>query len=341
MELDVLRRGEFFEIRLRKRIRVAEDGELAPIVRTEAARNAGLDCARIPVRNADQVRADEVGGVGRARGEQRAHVPGRALRWAVALHAQHRVHQRQPRADVFVQIDEHAAKIVRARVQIVEFRLARAGDAAEEVLHRAAHARHRVRFQLAEVDHAVGLVEPRRERERLHRLAFRKAHFFLRKIVIQLRAHGLDGAHTGAAVNGVHPRGVPRAAGAVAHRDLRAALDQEPAQLCHQHRVRHRAGPGLHFCDQIRLDRDFHARRDPVQPADRLDRRQDCAARRGRFVVRTGDDGNVVRHWPYLLRKFQSQLMFFLIVSGFFPQINCVLKMTYVKNYCPIPAAVC
>lgn len=82
-----------------------------------------------------------------------------ALRRTVALHADDRVADAKARSAIFAKVNKHVGKIGDFRVFIVIFRLHRAGNDAKKVFHGVRHAHHAVRFEFADIDDCVGLLQ--------------------------------------------------------------------------------------------------------------------------------------------------------------------------------------
>ena len=131
-----------------------------------------------------------------SRRDQAADGPRGALRRAVPLHADDRVADAQAGLTVFAEVDKHIGKIGGLRVFIMVLRLHCAGDDAEKILDGVRHAHHAVRFELADVDNRVGLLQIGGHSERPRLNGFRIRDGADGKIRVELRTERFGGTKT-------------------------------------------------------------------------------------------------------------------------------------------------
>ena len=231
-------------------------------------------------------RAQPVELIGARRGEERAHVPGRSLRGAVALHDVHGVAQAERRADKFIEINEHVGK--RHRIGVAEMVLAlhRAGDDAVKILYRRRHAHKPVSLELGEVDDGVAFFEPRAVFKAFDRDGVRKFDRVMRKVTVELTAGGFAER-----VHAAQHHGGERLTGAVAENDLRAPLAQKARELRGHDRMGRRRLLRLSRRAEIELYADAHAGLHPAKAADSVKRRKERGAHRFGCIIPAGDDG--------------------------------------------------
>ena len=204
--------------------------------------------------------------------DQTADGPRGALRRAVALHADDGVADAKAGLTVFAEVDEHIGKISGLWIFIVILRLHCAGNDAEKVFDGVRHAHHAVRFELADVDDRVSLLQICRHRKASGLRCFRIRDRADGKIRVKLRAERLGGTQAGHIVNALQMRRSIQPAGAVAKNDVRAARRQQLYQRADDGRMDCRSLLRLHGGDKIELQRHAHAGRDPVKTARRVDR---------------------------------------------------------------------
>ena len=123
--------------------------------------------------------------------DQTADGPRGALRRAVALHADDGVADAKAGLTVFAEVDEHIGKISGLWIFIVILRLHCAGNDAEKVFDGVRHAHHAVRFELADVDDRVSLLQICRHRKASGLRCFRIRDRADGKIRVKLRAERL------------------------------------------------------------------------------------------------------------------------------------------------------
>ena len=100
--------------------------------------------------------------------QDQPHFTRFAARRAVALHTHHGIHHRHIRLHRLQQIDQHTAKALAIAEACVPFGLLQAGNAAEQVFHRACVARHHMGFQLGQVNDKIRLQHRLDQAEFLH-----------------------------------------------------------------------------------------------------------------------------------------------------------------------------
>ena len=271
-EKDARLRGDGLVVRDRKRGGIAEKLQPFRAVRAQAAPDGGGERRHLAGRQADQAAGGQVKLMRALRCDQTADGPRGALRRAVALHADDGVADAKAGLTVFAEVDEHVGKIGGFRVFIVIFRLHCAGNDAEKVFDGVRHAHHAVRFELADVDDRVSLLQICRHRKAPGLRCFRIRDRADGKIRVKLRAERLGGTQAGHIVNALQMRRSIQPAGAVAKNDVRTARRQQLYQRADDGRMDCRGLLRLHGGDKIELQRHTHAGRDPVKPARRVDR---------------------------------------------------------------------
>ena len=275
---------------------VAAHMQLCRRLRDQAARQRGRERRHILCREADQIGAEQVELVRRARCRDRTEMDGRALCGAVSLHADDGVADAQTGFEILVQVNEHIGKIACVRVFVVVFRLHGAGNDAEEIFRGVGHAHHAVALELAEINDGISLVKPRGVGELMRTDGVREAGDGLREILIELRTVFFAFVHSGHVVDVRQMRGRVKPAGTVAQNDAGSARGQHPHKLAQQRRMHRRGVLRRHGRDKIDLDGDAHTGLHPVQTAERCKHAFQCAAAGFRFIFITADDGNICIH---------------------------------------------
>ena len=176
----------------------------------------------------------------------------------LGAHAHHGVHKGQPRRGKLRQIHQHIAKVRRPGMLKVELGFPRAGQDAEEIFHAAGEAHQPVGLELTQIDHAVGLEQPRGDGHRLYAHAAGQGARFLGKVLVQRRARPLHDPHTRDGVDVFQLCGGKRSAGRIAKGNGRAPRHKHPAQLRGHRRMHRGGGFGLVSPDQIAFDRNGH-----------------------------------------------------------------------------------
>lgn len=203
---------------------IAGDGQLVDCFRDQAPTPRGGERRDVLCSEAKKAGRRKVELVRAFGGEDRADLARMALRRAVAFHCVDGVAEDETRLEIFAEVDQHVRKIFGFRVFAVVFRLHRAGDNAEEVFAGVRHREHAVRFQLAEVNDRVRVVEPAGVGERPGLHGLRGVRLGLRGVEIE-RGPGLFALPQAAdVVDAVQVRSGEESAGAVAQHDGCATL---------------------------------------------------------------------------------------------------------------------
>ena len=284
---------DMLEVGNEKALGLAVYLKLAPVGGAEAAFYALRDGLHVGALQIYEVRAEQVGAEGRVRRDERAHVPRRAVRGAVALHALDGVHKREARRVVEREVYKLGAEVLKALVEVVHFRLARAGDGAEEVFNGAGHVGHAVGLELGEVDYRVGPAQPGRVGEALYCPALGENGLHGREVLVELAAGFNNGLHAGAGVDRVYPGRREGAAGAVPDHDARAEAAEYARERGQALRVRHRGGFRRKALDEIGFYGDGHAGLHPAEAAHGVYRLPQRGLNALRGVVPAGDYADV------------------------------------------------
>ena len=244
----------------------------------------------------DDLRTDHIQGVGVFAGQQTADRTRRAGGRTVALHSHHGVHNVQPGGFGTVQVNDHPRKIHGVVVPVVVLRFDTPRHDAEHILGSAGHPHHAVRFQLAEVDYGVRLIQIGGVFKLPGRGSALQAAFLDLKVPVQRGTVLQRRRNAGPLVDPVEIGAVVNAAGAVADNDLCAAFGQQRRESRKQRRMggygvlRRTAG------HQVRFDDDLHAGGHPVQPAQRFQQPRQGGFALLQVIGRTAHKGNVAGH---------------------------------------------
>ncbi|MPM49679.1 hypothetical protein SDC9_96409 [bioreactor metagenome] len=240
-----------------------------------------------------QVRPGKVQRMRVARGENGGHSPRRTAGGAVSFHAHDRIANRQHGVDPFADIHQHVGERFVRIVAIVIFALAHARHRTEEVFTGAGICHESVGFNLTQADDGVRLDQIVGDLKFLCAHGVGIGNFRDRKILVEGCARLKNLTHAGAAVYGGEIGRRKRPAGAVAQHDLRAALDEQFAKRRRNLRVYGRRALRLDAHHQVCLDRDLHARYNPVQTPDWRERGDQRRLYLRRIIGFTADDRDV------------------------------------------------
>ena len=152
----------------------------------------------------------------------------------------------------------------------MNFRLFKTRNRPKQIFNRRTHAKHSVRFQFAEINNCISLIQILCVCEIFQYFSFRKVNSFFVHIAIQLCTELFNPIHARCCVDAIQQGERVRPAGAVAYRNICTACQKHFNKCLKQGRVGCCGCIGLFERNKVGFNNYFHSGLDKIQAVYRI-----------------------------------------------------------------------